>query len=484
MLKKPLLLGAAILVTYLVAGGLYAGLTPKWQAPDEPAHYNYVHFLATQGELPRLVFGCYNQEYLSRLTSRRFPPELSINSLCYENHQPPLYYVLAAPLFTASGGSLLALRLFSVLLGGGVVVLAFFVGRTVFPDRPAIALGTMAFVAFVPMHVAILASVNNDSLAELILAGLLLLMARRLLGREQAGLKKNLLLGALLGLGLVTKTTVYIAVPLVAAALWLEQRGRPNPWGAPAKQLAVIYGLALIIALPWYLRNVTLYGGVDILGLGRHDDIVVGQLRTASLLAQVGGAAYAKQFIVTTFQSFWGQFGWMAVPMDNRTYLLLVILTLAALAGLAAFLLTTRLPPGQRNGLGLMGLAVLLMALAYGWYNFTFVQFQGRYLFPSLIPLGLFFSLGLAEALKQRRAGWLAGGLGLALIWVGVSSTLGGGLDKWAVLIIGLALGLSVARLWLARYRVGLTPWLLAACYAGLALLALVAPFWFVVPYL
>jgi len=35
----PLLL---ILLAYFVAGTLYAVQTPRWQGPDEPAHYNYL----------------------------------------------------------------------------------------------------------------------------------------------------------------------------------------------------------------------------------------------------------------------------------------------------------------------------------------------------------------------------------------------------------------------------------------------------------
>ena len=39
----------------------------------------------------------------------------------YEDHQPPLYYLLASLVFQLTNGSLIALRLFSVLIGAGVV---------------------------------------------------------------------------------------------------------------------------------------------------------------------------------------------------------------------------------------------------------------------------------------------------------------------------------------------------------------------------
>jgi hypothetical protein len=38
------------------------------------------------------------------------------------------------------------------------------------------------------------------------------------------------------------------------------------------------------------------------------------------------------------------------------------------------------------------------------YYNFTFVQHQGRYLFPVLIPLGLVFTLGLDQWLNKLKA--------------------------------------------------------------------------------
>ena len=166
-----------VLLTYLVAGALYATLTPDWQAPDEPAHYNYIRYLATKTGFPELVAGCYDQAYLNKLTSRRFPPELSIDTVCYEFHQPTLYYLLATPVFVLSNGSLTALRLLSVALGGGVVVLAFCTARTIFPDRDTVSFGAMAFTAFVPMHVGMRSSVNNDALAGLIVGVLVFLVS-------------------------------------------------------------------------------------------------------------------------------------------------------------------------------------------------------------------------------------------------------------------------------------------------------------------
>ncbi len=48
---------AFILIAYLILGTAYAFQTPAWQAPDEPAHYNYIQFIVEKRALPILQQG-------------------------------------------------------------------------------------------------------------------------------------------------------------------------------------------------------------------------------------------------------------------------------------------------------------------------------------------------------------------------------------------------------------------------------------------
>jgi len=98
--RNPLL---AIILAYLVVGALYAALTPPWQAPDEPAHYNYVRYLAENRRLPVLQMGDYPHDYLEEIKAAKFPATMSIDPIRYEFYQPPLYYVLAGS--SAAGSS-------------------------------------------------------------------------------------------------------------------------------------------------------------------------------------------------------------------------------------------------------------------------------------------------------------------------------------------------------------------------------------------
>lgn len=473
---EPLWLGI-ILALYLALGSLYAVLTPPWQAPDEPAHYNYVRHLAEHGRLPVLHFGDYPHAYLEQLKAARFPPEMSIAPLRYESWQPPLYYLLAMPVYRLFQGNLVALRVFSVLLGAGVVVTAYQLLRSGFPSRNALALGSAAFVAFVPMHLAILSSVNNDVLAELLI-GLTAwyVLARVARPERHLGWREQLPGGILLGLGLLTKLTYYYtALPLFALGIgWRHRNLVTMVRGYP-----VIWGMALLLALPWYGRNVALYGWPDLLGKWHHDAVVTGQLRTADYLSQVGWPGYLQDFFTTTFQSFWGQFGWMAVPMDARTYGLLGILSaLAALGGVLA-LRNRAHQRHETSTIVLLAAWLVLTGVGYLYYNVTFVQFQGRYLFPGLIPLGLFMVTGWRAILSRRWSVWGAG--------VCVAVTLGGALfdmargtlDKRGLVVgFGIAAGLTLRR-WLPQSWdawLWTLPLMLLAGLAGYSVFAFIVP--------
>jgi 4-amino-4-deoxy-L-arabinose transferase-like glycosyltransferase len=213
--------------------------------------------------------------------------------------------------------------------------------------------------------------------------------------RRQAGTcgPKWALIGALLGVGFLTKATVYIMVPVVGLALWRRYRQqRLALWRATVKVALP----ALLLGLLWWVRNLAVYGGFDILGKAAHDRVVVGQLRTADWIAQQGLAPALRQFAVTSFQSFWGQFGWMGVVMDRWVYAALALFSLAVIAGLALAWRRRRWNGARRQQAALLAATLLATLAVYLGYNLTFLQAQGRYLFPALIPLACAVAAGLA----------------------------------------------------------------------------------------
>lgn len=461
-LNTPLLL---LLVAYLITASLYALRTPAWQAPDEPAHYNYVAQLATVGCCPIIEVGDWDKPYLDRLTASNFDPDLldELDTLQYEDHQPPLYYLLLSVVYRLANGSLLALRLVSVLIGLGVVTLAYAVARTLLAQP--LALTAAAFVAFLPQHLSILASVNNDGLSELVVGLVLLTTVYYLRGTPPGWLRWMTLsllvsatvaavtnglgaggialtlfivlaltaavsdlalwdwierghewrletwtLGTLVAVGLLTKiNTIFLAglVPLFIVLRWWMRRRASDILTMRQHNLRRMINALVLFFIPmllllgiWWLRNLTIYGAPDFLGLARHDLVVTDQPRTADQIASAGTAGYLRGMVEGTFMSFWGQFGWMALPLHNWSSLFIgfSLLVLGGWIVRMARFPRSPVPPTERwRTLAwlLLALTLMLAILQYIYYNTEFYQVQGRYLYPLLIPLGMVVASGL-----------------------------------------------------------------------------------------
>lgn len=411
--EKPLF--AIILLAYLLAGAHYAIYTPAWQAPDEPAHFNYIRQIAEAGCCPRIEIGDWQSAYLSQLTTSRFAREHldRLDSIQYEDHHPPLYYLLASVVFKLTNGELNALRLFSVVLGAAVICLSYLISRHIAPAQPQIALGVMALVAFTPQHLSMMASVNNDALAE-VLVGFALLWMLRYLKSESAPVWQ---LGLIIGLALLTKITVYFLAPIVPLALWLKWRRQGGPARDFLRSIGIFLSVAILIGGVWWLRNIAVYGFPDFLGLGAHDAVVADQPRTADYIAQHGFPVYLSQLTGTTFRSFWGQFGWMALPLDSILggwiYRGFALLTLVALTGVCiasrrGFIAEpdSAGPRMSADAIIVLSAATLLVALQFIYYNIEFQQWQGRYLFPALIPISFLLVYGIDHWRARLLSRW------------------------------------------------------------------------------
>jgi 4-amino-4-deoxy-L-arabinose transferase-like glycosyltransferase len=384
-------------------GVAYALETPKWQVPDEPAHYNYVLYLAEHYRFPVLRMGDYPHEYLEEIKAAKFPPDMPIAPIRYEFHQPPLYYLAAAVLYKATGllgfeGQFLILRLFSVTLGCFVLVVAYAIVKQIFPDQEFLALITTGFIATIPMHIAMSAAISNDTLAELILALIVWFCIKSL--KRGLTQRQVLLLGLLLALALLAKTTIY-APAILSILVALGMRARVEGRRVFVRQLGLILGVTMLSSW-WFLRNVLTYGDLDLFGWQIHDSIVVGQPTTAQWIGEYGLSKVVQDFFFVSFRSFWAQFGWMGILVDSRLYILLAMTSIAMSVGLILFLVRIargreRLTSFQRWALGLLLVVFLLVTAQHVSYNFKFVQHQGRYLFPALVPIGLGFALGLRE---------------------------------------------------------------------------------------
>lgn len=418
----------ACLAAYLAIALGYALTTPPWNNPDEPAHYNFVADVAATHQLPVMEPGDWNQALLNRLIASQFTVRAPLDSIRYESWQPPLYYLLALPVYGAEPGQaarLRGLREWDVVLGGITLVLAYAAALELFVRAPlpslagwspgarsALAVAVPAVMAGIPMFTATAASVDNDVLANLMGAALILVLLRA--ARALPSWRGQLGLGVLLGLSLLTKLTLGAFVVLVPLAFAAATRRARMPWRTALRPTVAVFAIALLVMVPWLIREGLTYGWTDLLAQARHDQVVVGQPR-----AQLS-PAYLWHWTSVSFQSFWAQFGWMTIVAPAKLHAIWLAFTAIGAAGLA--LLARRwIADPQRDARPVLLVAAFLAALAPDLYhNLSFDQAQGRFVFVALVPICALLVLGWARLTPARARPWLVPALAAGLVLLNV----------------------------------------------------------------
>ena len=222
------LLGAvvAVFAGFAIA---YTRITPVGASPDELSHLRYISGIADP---------------------LRLPPAGEA-----ERQQPPLYYLMGAVISKLTGGDPRLIRLLSVLLGVLTVLTVYLVARRLFPTRPWLAVGAAAMVALLPEAQYLAGAVNDDNLAWLsgalmVLAGVALLQARALTDRLALGA------GSAVAVAVLAKETVWLlaAMLLVVVAVRFGRRIRPV-------QAVSLIGPSVVFAGWWFVRNAVEFGG-------------------------------------------------------------------------------------------------------------------------------------------------------------------------------------------------------------------------------
>ena len=282
----------SLAVFAILQGLLYCSLLPLWEGFDEPYHYGYARYLATERSfpvvdrtllqdeiwrsmystpassmnarnLPGLIsYRSYfemepaaRREMRGRLYSGQALPEAGRPALNnYEAQHPPLAYLpLAAIEWAMPGGALpwrvFRLRLFCVFASLALTIYAAArLGQSMGMNPAYLAAAIFMLLATQNLYAAV-AHVANDWLSVALIP-LLFLAAERF--RKRPAPREAVVFALTLAAGLLTKSYFLVFVPFAALlVLWV---GR--------KQIWVFAGLVAAIAGPWYVRNISLYGGL------------------------------------------------------------------------------------------------------------------------------------------------------------------------------------------------------------------------------
>lgn len=407
-----------ILLLFVLLGALNSVVTPLFEAPDELWHFAFVRYLALNRALP-------------------VQPREGTDIWLRESGQPPLYYLTAAPIVAAFDtsdfpdfvrfnvahpavtvnaqsdapnvfihtpyeafpyrGSVLVihlLRVFTLVWGVGAIIGVYLAARELIPDSHWLPLAVVCLTAFNPHFIYISSVVNNDATVAC-LATLTLWLCLRLM-KSPASRRYQISLGVVLGLALLGKLSALALLGIVGLALVMVWR-RDRDTRAFFTRALLVFGLALLVAGWWYVRNWRLYG--DPLGwsvwLAHAGVEALGILDLLRQIPQVAERFWSPYDALFPVWSLW----------------LLAAATLVAVSGWVRVLAKRELA----SGIFIEGM--LLSAVWFAVLCVSLLRFMsltpaanGRLLFPGIAAFAALWALGFRFALPER---WAMRGLGV-----------------------------------------------------------------------
>ena len=427
---------AGILLLYLIITVTYSVINPLFEAPDEHFHFFTIHEIATTGKLPVI-------------------PEIYDELLGPEPAQPPLYYMLTAPLmaffdvseareqiqlnpFAWIGsadavvnvnrssvtewelwpwqGYALAghvIRVVSALLGLGTLLFVFSSARSIWPENGRIPILATALIAFLPQFNFLHSAITNDTLIIFLASAGIWQLLRLWYGSVSR--KQLLTLGITIGLAALAKNAgILLMIYAVGFLFILALRNvnySQNIWKQMGRwmwETAVFVILPVLIITGWlWVRNYSLYK--DFTATNQFIEIAGGD--RGYTLWQVWAESDGL------WLSFFGVFGWFNVLAPQWVYTIWNGIVLIAAVGIvyAAILTASHLYALLRQqsetiftwGQRLLSQSWMIGALLLGWLVAVYaglVTFmlqteaaQGRLLFPAIVPIALGLGFGISR---------------------------------------------------------------------------------------
>ena len=173
---------------------------------------------------------------------------------------PPLFY--AATLVASAGdvGAAKAFRMVPFFAGLATVALVFACVRRLYPEAPRLQSFAVGFAALLPVNIYSSAYFSNESLHTALAAAALFGTVGLLLA-SRASLARVALLGALLGLALLTKFTAAVLVPIALFFLVCKQLALERASVSRVGAAVLAFSLPILALAGWYyVRNWMVFG--------------------------------------------------------------------------------------------------------------------------------------------------------------------------------------------------------------------------------
>jgi hypothetical protein len=365
-----------ILALAFVVRVAYALITPPFQAPDEYSHYSYARFIYNSGQLP-------------------IQPTPAVRVEELEFHQPPLYYILAAPLFASTqlidGRPLLALRFINILFSMLTIVVVYYFASNMWGQKPFTVGLVCTAVALLPTYSYLSATMRNGTLATFFASLGFYLCAKLTLDEQQQRNARWSWVGVVAGLAILSKLSALAFAGAAGLTLVIASRD----WRTTLQRAGWFSLGFLSTAGWWFVRNWYIYGHpLKIIENGW------------GFVPPPMSWDHETRSAIVIFKTFWAVFGRINEFHYADIYRFYWWFGGLSVLGIVIYVLQKRhdLP---NKLIGLFGLAIGFSLITTLYYAHNYDSDQGRYMFPSLLPIATFIAIGLTTLFPEKYHRWV-----------------------------------------------------------------------------
>jgi len=158
-------------------------------------------------------------------------------------------------------------------------------------------------------------------------------------------------------------------------------------------QLILSFSVSVSVCAAWfYFRNIQLYNDVFLSSI---------EMQTVPYYVDVKSIFsfyLLYPFIPGLFGSFWGVFGWMNVALPFLIYVLLFLFC-ASIVLFSLKKITLLKFSNEKILFAVLSIVFCLMGVVY--YNLSYSQHQGRFLFPVISFISIFLVYGIKNAAEK-----------------------------------------------------------------------------------
>ncbi|HLC38592.1 MAG TPA: glycosyltransferase family 39 protein [Patescibacteria group bacterium] len=434
-----------LLFLIIIKGVVWAGLVPVWQGWDENYHYKYIEYIAEKNTLPPQdkLFTSQEDQIVNKLISnapiRQTPkfsqtqtgigenllnqninraPASPITAFSAQSY-PPLYYLMGAGIYKIFYSTnflvrFFAIRILLIFLGILTVWLSYKIAFEV-SENKLFSFTVATLVSFQPLFTLMSSTINNDNLLNLAFVWLTYLGIREL--KSQSSTKSALWIGIATSLGILAKPQAAIMIPILIFIYLINFVRKRNNFKNSLKYLAIALGIIFLTTGWWLIRNKIIYHGWFGYQASGTTDTQFAHLSIWEYLKFIYGTRL--RFVLGYF---WAQFAWTNNVVDNIYQNSLNWLVKLSFVGTIIYFVTSLYKkcvkkiktnnPFIKNLYLYIFLAANLIILdlfyVYLFYNrlVTTAKYifpaQGRYYFPVLGILAIFFIIGIQTWLPKK----------------------------------------------------------------------------------